>query len=70
MVTAALKTNATAIASAMSVIIPGSRSRSSRAAPRMNGVPPYAKTIVPRTGASQVEPGKAGACHPVTDVSM
>ncbi len=38
-VTAALKTNATVMASAISVIIPGSRSRSSRQAPWRNGQP-------------------------------
>jgi len=39
-VTAALKTNATEIASAMSVIMPGSRSFSSRIAPWMKTRPP------------------------------
>jgi hypothetical protein len=70
MVTAALKTNATPIASAMSVIIPGKRARSSRAAPRRNGAPPYTKSAVPRTGGIHVDPGNAGACQPVADASM
>ena len=39
-VTARLKTNATVIASEMSVIIPGSRSFSSRAAPCRKTQPP------------------------------
>jgi hypothetical protein len=50
-VTARLKKNATLIAREISVIMPGSRSRSSRIAPPMNTQPPYRKTAVPKTGA-------------------
>jgi hypothetical protein len=39
-VTARLKAKATLIASAMSVIIPGRRARSSRTAPSRKGAPP------------------------------
>lgn len=70
MVTARLKTKATPMASAMSVIIPGSRARTSRAAPSTNGHPPYANTTSPSTGGIQADPANAGACQPVTDGSM
>ena len=49
------------IASEMSVIIPGSRSRISRAAPWRNTHPPYANAAVPNTAGMYVEPGKRGA---------
>ena len=52
-VTARLNPNATVIASEMSVIMPGKRSRSSVIAPRMNTQPPYANTSVPKTAGTQ-----------------
>jgi hypothetical protein len=55
------KTNATAMASEMSVIMPGSFARSSLHAPWTKTQPPYTKTNVPRTGPIQSDPGKAGA---------
>lgn len=69
-VTAALKTNATVIAREMSVIIPGSRPRSSPMAPFRNGCPPYTKTAVPNAGAIHCEPGNIGALNPNARSSM
>src|SRR4051794_9542705 len=61
-VTARLNPNATMIASEMSVIIPGRRSRSSATAPRMNTEPPYPNTSAPNTAGTQRDaPGPPGA---------
>jgi hypothetical protein len=60
-VVAALATNATVIAIAISSIIPGLRARSSLQPPTRNGRPPYEKTIVPRTAGTRSEPEKGGA---------
>jgi hypothetical protein len=60
-VAAQLVTKATVMAMAMSVIMPGWRSRSSGTAPFRKTLPPYAKMIVPRMGGMRFEPGKAGA---------
>src|SRR2546423_9289459 len=59
-VTATLKTNATEIASAIRVIIPGDRSRISLMPPLMKGVPPYRNTAVANTAGTHVVPGKCG----------
>ena len=48
--------NATVIASAMSIIIPGRRVRSSAAAPVRNGHPPHTYITVPRTGETHSRP--------------
>jgi hypothetical protein len=68
--TAALKRNATEMARAMRVIIPGRRSRSSRIAPWTNTKPPYRKTAVPKTGEIHLTPGKCGAVYPNARCSM
>ncbi len=47
---------ATVIASAMRVIMPGRRLRSSSRAPVRNGHPPHTYMTVPRTGATQRSP--------------
>ena len=60
-VAAQLVTKATVMAIAMSVIIPGWRSRTSGAAPRRKTPPPYRKMIVPRMAGMRSEPGNAGA---------
>jgi hypothetical protein len=62
-VTATLNTIATEMASAISVIIPGRRSRSSLIAPLMNGVPPYKNTAVPNTAGIHWDPGNCGAVN-------
>jgi hypothetical protein len=49
---AALAANATETATPINVIIPGSRTRSSEAAPARNGRPPSKKTSVPNTGST------------------
>src|SRR5439155_24651268 len=64
-VTARLNTNATLIASEMSVIIPGNRPRISPMAPLMNTQPPYAKTSVPKVaGIHRDAAGPPGAAYP------
>ena len=60
-VTATLNPNATVMASEISVIMPGVRSRSSRAAPCRNTQPPYRKTSDPNTAGMTPLPWKAGA---------
>jgi hypothetical protein len=60
-VLAQLVAKATTMASEMSVIIPGCRSRSSAAAPRMNTRPPYRKTAVPRSAGATSTTGDAGS---------
>ena len=60
-VTATLNAKATEIASAMSVIMPGVRARSSLMAPCRNGQPPYTKTAVPKMAGIHRAPGIAGA---------
>ena len=58
---AADATKATVMAMPMSSIIPGWRDRISETAPVRNGQPPYAKTAVPRTGATRLSPGNDGS---------
>jgi hypothetical protein len=55
------KRNATVMASAIRVIIPGRRSLSSRHAPWRNTQPPYRNTAVASTGGIQSDPGNSGA---------
>ena len=52
---------ATTMPRLISVIIPGRRLASSPHAPRRKTLPPYRKTIVPRTAGIYCEAGKAGA---------
>src|SRR6478672_5660993 len=63
-VTARLNANATVMASEISVIIPGSRSRISCTAPRKKTKPPYKKRIDPNTAGTYRDPGNAGAVNP------
>jgi hypothetical protein len=55
---------ATLIASEISVIIPGRRSRSSRSPVFRNTEPPYTYTAVPKNAGMYEDPGKAGAENP------
>ena len=69
-VTATLKRNATEMASAINVIIAGSRALSSATAPWRKTRPPYPKTAAPKSAGIQWTPGKTGGVYPSSRGAM